>query len=111
MAHQSVCIKTKRCVLHAAGLTRALVAEPGGPLPGHLHYPLALVRLARLLIRIHNNGLHTRGPQRTALHRLNLIANPSSLFVHFSITEATQDVFLLEVAALWTWLDVQLKEK
>ena len=89
----------------------ASLAEPGRPLPGSLHYSLVFVLLAWHLALVQDDGLRSRRPQRTAFTCFNLLANQRSLPAHLSVTEATQDVFLLQVTTLWTRLDVILRER
>lgn len=88
----------------------ASVAEPCRPLSRPLHYPLVFVLLTWHLTLIQHNRLHSWGPQWASFHCSNLLPNQTSLLAHLSITEATKDVFLFQVAALWTWLDVVLRE-
>lgn len=102
-----MCVRIKVCITHSLRMSESL-AEPGRSLPGSLHNPFVLVLLTRCVTLIDDDCLHCRGPQWAALHGLNLLTNKASLFAHLSITEATQDMFLLQVATLWTWLNVVL---
>lgn len=86
------------------------MAKPGGPFPGSLHYPLVFVLLVWRLTLIKHDCLHSWGPQRASFYCLNLLTDQTSLLADFSITETAQDVFLFQVATLWTWLDVGLRE-
>lgn len=108
----SGCIWPDLCQTEAAikHIISALLAEPGGSLPGSLHDPLVFVLLAWCLALIQDNSLHSRGPQRPTFHFFYLLTNQSGLPAHLSVTEATHDMFLLQVATLWTRLNVVLKE-
>lgn len=90
------------------GNSNLTLAEPGRPLPGPLHYPLAFVLFAWHLALIQDDGLRCRGPQGATLHFADLPANLSGFPAHLLIAEATQDVLLLQVATLWTGLNVVL---
>lgn len=110
----SLCIGPDRCQSEGMYHTHsfhisASVAEPGRPLSGPLHNPLVFVLLAWCLALVQDDGLHSRRPQRAAFHCLYLLTNQTSLLAHLSITEATQDMFLLQVATLWTRLNVGLR--
>lgn len=98
------------CVTHSINIS-ASQAEPGRPLPAPLHNPLVLDQLTRRFALIQDDSLHGRGLQRAAFHRFYLLTNQSRLFAHLSVTEATHDVFLLQVATLGTRLDVVLRER
>lgn len=99
--------KTKPIRVHTA----ASQTEPDRPLSGPLHNPLVCVLLAWHLTLINYNRLNSWRPQWAAFHCLHLLTNQSSLSGHLSITEATQDVFLFEMATLWTRLNVGLREE
>jgi len=87
------------------------LAEPGGPLPGPLHNPLVLVQRTGGFALVQDHGLHAGGPQRAAFHGFHLLANQTRLLAHLGVAEATHGVFLLQVAALQTRLDVVLRER
>lgn len=86
------------------------VTEPGGSLPGSLHYPLVFILGAWRFPLIQDHSLHGRGPQRAAFHGVYLLTNQTGLSAHFGVAEPTQDVLLLQVAALQTRLDVVLTD-
>lgn len=89
----------------------AALAEPGRPLPGHLHNPLLFVLHAWGLTSIYYHSLSGRRPQWAAFHCYDLPANLSRLLAHLGVTVATQGVLLLQVAALQTRLNVVLRER
>lgn len=86
-------------------------AEPCRPLPCPLNNPLVFVCLAQRLALIEDDCLHCRRSKRSAFHRLNLSTDRRGLLAHLGITEATQNVFLLQMATLWTGLNVGLTER
>ena len=79
---------------------KTTLAEPGRPLPGPLHYPLVFVLLAWCLALIQHHRLHCWRPQRASFHCFDLLTNPTGLLAHLGVTDAAQDVFLLQVATL-----------
>lgn len=101
--HMTAPVSKWRCVTNTASW-----AEPRWSLPGSLHYPLVFVLIAWRLPLIQYNRLHLWGPQWASFHCFNLLTNQSRLLAHLCVAEATQDMFLLQVATFWTWLDVRL---